>query len=153
MQFTTSFAVIATMLAAVSAAPPPTYYGVGTPDHLPEARDAAPPPTYYARDAAPPPTYYARDAAPEAAPPPTYYGVGTPDHLPQARAADTDGNIFVCTDANYGGNCENIGFNSGACNNFPTAFQDDISSIGPDDGWKCNVYMYVCNYVVITSPF
>ena len=61
----------------------------------------------------------------------------------QARAADADGGLFVCTNAQFTGNCQNIGFNNGQCVVFPSAFQNDISSLGPDQGWVCNAYMYV----------
>ncbi|THG97890.1 hypothetical protein EW026_g4196 [Hermanssonia centrifuga] len=64
----------------------------------------------------------------------------------EERAAQVDGHIFICTDDNYGGDCTNYGFTSGACSNFPSEFQDDISSLGPDSGWFCNLYLdYNCN--------
>lgn len=65
------------------------------------------------------------------------------EHLPQTRAAEVDGHVYICTDANWSGDCTNYGFYEGVCSNFPAEFQDDISSIGPDGGWKCNFYMFV----------
>ncbi|PSR76496.1 hypothetical protein PHLCEN_2v8399 [Hermanssonia centrifuga] len=62
------------------------------------------------------------------------------------RAAEADGHIFICTDANWSGSCTDYGFTAGVCSNFPQGFQDDISSLGPDAGWFCNVYIdYNCN--------
>ncbi|GJE87341.1 hypothetical protein PsYK624_034240 [Phanerochaete sordida] len=55
------------------------------------------------------------------------------------------GNLYVCTDANWSGNCDNIWFQSGQCVVFPGDFQNDISSIGPPKGWGCNAYVdYNC---------
>ncbi|KAF8998732.1 hypothetical protein BDQ17DRAFT_1428321 [Cyathus striatus] len=56
------------------------------------------------------------------------------------RAADVDGNLYVCTDANWGGECANLGFYVNECNNMPSGFQDNISGFGPDAGWECTTY-------------
>ncbi|KAF8998683.1 hypothetical protein BDQ17DRAFT_1428284 [Cyathus striatus] len=53
------------------------------------------------------------------------------------RAADVDGNLYVCTDANWGGECT---LTSDECNNMISGFQDNISSFGPDVGWECTTY-------------
>lgn len=58
-----------------------------------------------------------------------------------SRAADVDGHIYICTDANWDGDCDDYGFTDGACSNFPSEYQDDISSIGPDSGWLCTLYV------------
>ena len=62
-------------------------------------------------------------------------------NVPQARSTEVDGDIFICTDANWSGDCTTYGFFSGVCSNFPPEFQDDISSVGPNPGWSCNLYV------------
>ncbi|PSR74742.1 hypothetical protein PHLCEN_2v9621 [Hermanssonia centrifuga] len=60
--------------------------------------------------------------------------------------ANADGHIYICTDDNWSGSCENFGFIAYSCSNFPSNFQDDISSVGPDSGWYCTLYIdYNCN--------
>lgn len=67
-----------------------------------------------------------------------------PDVALEAR--DPWGNLYVCTDANWSGNCDNIWFDNGACVVFPDEFQNSISSICPPKGWGCNAYVnYECN--------
>ncbi|KAJ7802292.1 hypothetical protein B0H14DRAFT_2713917 [Mycena olivaceomarginata] len=51
-----------------------------------------------------------------------------------------DGHVFICTDANFSGDCTNYGFFADQCSNFPGEFADDISSFGPDSGWSCTMY-------------
>ncbi|GJE92430.1 hypothetical protein PsYK624_085840 [Phanerochaete sordida] len=54
--------------------------------------------------------------------------------------------LFVCTDAGFSGNCENVGFGDAQCVVFPGAFQNDISAIGPPTGWVCDAYTdFSCN--------
>ncbi|OBZ73474.1 hypothetical protein A0H81_06641 [Grifola frondosa] len=55
----------------------------------------------------------------------------------EEREAQVDGYIYICTDANWSGDCDNYGFINGQCSNFPSTFQNDISSVGPDPGWVC----------------
>ncbi|KAJ7152432.1 hypothetical protein C8R46DRAFT_1228661 [Mycena filopes] len=55
-------------------------------------------------------------------------------------SALVDGHVFICTDANFAGDCTNYGFFADQCSNFPGEFQDDISSFGPDAGWSCTMY-------------
>ncbi|GJE87342.1 hypothetical protein PsYK624_034250 [Phanerochaete sordida] len=50
------------------------------------------------------------------------------------------GNLYVCTDANWGGHCDNIWFAHEQCVTFPGDFQNDISSIGPPQQWYCYGY-------------
>ncbi|KAJ7323255.1 hypothetical protein DFH08DRAFT_350047 [Mycena albidolilacea] len=50
---------------------------------------------------------------------------------------DTAGNIFVCTDAGFTGSCAVFSGASGQCVDFPSNFNDDISSVGPDSGQDC----------------
>ena len=58
-----------------------------------------------------------------------------------SRQAPSSGTIYVCDTWDWQGSCANIGFNNGQCTNFPSNFQDNISSIGPDGGWTCQVFM------------
>ena len=51
--------------------------------------------------------------------------------------------VFACTDINFSGNCTLIRFNDAQCQNFPPAFDNEISSISPDSGWACNFFEYV----------
>ncbi|KAJ7866194.1 hypothetical protein B0H14DRAFT_3862051 [Mycena olivaceomarginata] len=51
-----------------------------------------------------------------------------------------DGHVFICTDANFSGDCTNYGFFADQRSNFPGEFADDISSFWPDAGWSCTMY-------------
>ena len=53
------------------------------------------------------------------------------------------GNVYVCTDANWEGDCTNLSFASGYCENLAPEFEYDITSIGPDPEWACWFYAYV----------
>ncbi|THG97022.1 hypothetical protein EW026_g4914 [Hermanssonia centrifuga] len=77
--------------------------------------------------------------------------LATASPVVETRAAEVDGDIFACTDANWAGQCENLGFFNGQCENFPADLQDDISSIGPDAGWVCVLYMCVV-YFFLPTP-
>jgi hypothetical protein len=55
---------------------------------------------------------------------------------PQANA-----HVFICTDYNYGGACTNYGVTKGQCSNLPSAYNDNISSLGPDNGLSCTFYL------------
>jgi hypothetical protein len=57
---------------------------------------------------------------------------------PQANA-----HVFICTDYNYGGACTNYGVTKGQCSNLPSAYNDNISSLGPDNGLTCTFYLCV----------
>ncbi|EKM53246.1 uncharacterized protein PHACADRAFT_210937 [Phanerochaete carnosa HHB-10118-sp] len=54
---------------------------------------------------------------------------------------DAGGNLFVCTNANWGSDCTNIGFSDGQCVVFPSGFQNDVSAIGPPSGWVCTAFV------------
>ncbi|KAJ3559900.1 hypothetical protein NM688_g52 [Phlebia brevispora] len=56
-------------------------------------------------------------------------------------AATFDGHLFVCTDDGFSGSCLNIGFYSQVCQNFPDGYNDQISSVGPDQGWNCELFI------------
>ncbi|OAL03071.1 hypothetical protein IQ06DRAFT_367646 [Phaeosphaeriaceae sp. SRC1lsM3a] len=67
--------------------------------------------------------------------------VQTPASDVQARGLDkrATGHLFVCTDSNFGGACQNLQFTTGQCLNLAAPFQDSISSAGPDAGFTCSV--------------
>jgi hypothetical protein len=54
-----------------------------------------------------------------------------------------DGHVFICTDANFSGDCTNYGFFADQRSNFPGEFADDISSFWPYAGWSCTMYTLV----------
>ena len=56
------------------------------------------------------------------------------------RQAPSTGKIHVCTDWDWKGSCTNVHFNNAQCTNFPSAYQDNVSSLGPDGGWECIIY-------------
>lgn len=58
----------------------------------------------------------------------------------QARAAQANGHIYICTEGGFGGECENYTVSNGVCTNFPSGFNDQISSWGPDQGWICTTF-------------
>ncbi|THG95607.1 hypothetical protein EW026_g6078 [Hermanssonia centrifuga] len=83
--------------------------------------------------------------------------LATASPVVETRAAEVDGHIYACTDDNRIGECQNLGFYNGQCENFPSDLQDDISSIGPDAGWVC--VLYINDYcdgsagsLIVTSP-
>ncbi|KAJ7814692.1 hypothetical protein B0H14DRAFT_2603966 [Mycena olivaceomarginata] len=66
--------------------------------------------------------------------------IGAAPVSPTPDAALVDGHVYICTDANFGGDCTDYGFTNNVCSNLPSEFQDDISSFGPDAGWVCAFY-------------
>ncbi|KAJ7277913.1 hypothetical protein C8J57DRAFT_1465745 [Mycena rebaudengoi] len=58
-------------------------------------------------------------------------------------AAKTPGNVRICTDAGFTGNCITLNGGSTQCNNFPGSFNDNISSFGPDDGQDCFIFVFL----------
>ena len=58
-----------------------------------------------------------------------------------SRQAPSSGHIHVCDTWDWKGSCTNVAFNNDQCTNFPSKFQDNISSIGPDGGWTCQVFV------------
>ncbi|THG94153.1 hypothetical protein EW026_g7261 [Hermanssonia centrifuga] len=83
--------------------------------------------------------------------------LATASPVVETRAAEVDGDLYACTDANWAGQCENLGFYNGQCENFPADLQDDISSIGPDAGWVCVLYINdncdgSAGSLIVTSP-
>ncbi|GJE92431.1 hypothetical protein PsYK624_085850 [Phanerochaete sordida] len=81
-------------------------------------------------------------------------GVAATPAAPKVRAAQAS--LVVCTDKNFSGKCQSIGFNNAQCVVFPSGFQKDISSIAPPSGWVCDAYIdLVCTgdgLGDITSP-
>ncbi|KAF7798388.1 hypothetical protein EIP86_009609 [Pleurotus ostreatoroseus] len=65
------------------------------------------------------------------------------------EAAQFDGHLFVCIDENWSGACLNIGFYAQQCQNFPSGFDNQITSVGPDQGWQCHLLMFVKYYRMI----
>ncbi|KAJ7256080.1 hypothetical protein C8J57DRAFT_1517812 [Mycena rebaudengoi] len=55
-------------------------------------------------------------------------------------APQTPGNVRVCTDAGFTGNCQTLNGGSTQCVNVPGGFNDEISSFGPDDGQDCFIF-------------
>ncbi|KAJ7509143.1 hypothetical protein B0H11DRAFT_2217545 [Mycena galericulata] len=53
------------------------------------------------------------------------------------RDTATAGNVFVCTDAGFTGDCAVFAGANAACVNFSGGFLNDITAIGPDSGASC----------------
>ncbi|KAJ7466018.1 hypothetical protein FB451DRAFT_1178850 [Mycena latifolia] len=62
---------------------------------------------------------------------------------PQALASRAQGAVFVCANAPFAEPCSKFSGVSGECVNFPAAFSDDISSVGPDSGQDCFFFVQV----------
>ncbi|UPX16451.1 uncharacterized protein EKO05_0006850 [Ascochyta rabiei] len=54
--------------------------------------------------------------------------------------ADSKTHLYVCTDDSFRGNCKNIELSVTRCYNIEKAFNDNVSSAGPDDGTFCVLY-------------
>ncbi|CAO1603233.1 hypothetical protein XANCAGTX0491_006825 [Xanthoria calcicola] len=48
--------------------------------------------------------------------------------------------VYVCTDSNFRGRCENLESTKQGCYTLFNGFSDQISSIGPDAGTTCTLY-------------
>ncbi|KAL8876670.1 MAG: hypothetical protein Q9198_005172 [Flavoplaca austrocitrina] len=48
--------------------------------------------------------------------------------------------VFVCTDSNFKGRCENLESTKQGCYTLFNGFSDTISSIGPDAGTTCTLW-------------
>lgn len=57
-----------------------------------------------------------------------------------AAAAAVDGHIYACVNAPWVQPCQNFNFVVNKCVNFPLLYQESISSIGPDVGFRCVLY-------------
>lgn len=55
------------------------------------------------------------------------------------RATPTT-HLYVCTDTSFRGTCKNIELSITRCYNMEAAFNDNVSSAGPDDGTFCVLY-------------
>ncbi|KAJ6503069.1 hypothetical protein DFH09DRAFT_1375564 [Mycena vulgaris] len=51
------------------------------------------------------------------------------------------GAVFVCDDGAFAGHCITFHGANGACVNIPAAFNDVISSVGPDPAQRCFFYV------------
>ncbi|KAF2624975.1 hypothetical protein BU25DRAFT_347095, partial [Macroventuria anomochaeta] len=47
--------------------------------------------------------------------------------------------LYVCTEQAQGGNCKNIELSIGRCYNLEKAFDNNVSSAGPDEGTFCTL--------------
>jgi hypothetical protein len=54
--------------------------------------------------------------------------------------ADPKTHLYVCTDDDFRGNCKNIELSVANCYNMEEAFNNNVSSAGPDDGTFCVLY-------------
>ncbi|KAJ7509139.1 hypothetical protein B0H11DRAFT_2432870 [Mycena galericulata] len=54
-----------------------------------------------------------------------------------ARAPATQGNVFVCVDAEFTGDCAVFHGDNAECVDFSGSFLNDISAIGPDADQTC----------------
>ncbi|EHL02133.1 hypothetical protein M7I_1724 [Glarea lozoyensis 74030] len=51
--------------------------------------------------------------------------------------------LFVCTDANFSGKCQNLATDREVCHFLGNGFDNSISSLGPDnDGTQCCIFEF-----------
>ncbi|KAJ7140857.1 hypothetical protein C8R44DRAFT_726570 [Mycena epipterygia] len=74
---------------------------------------------------------------------PLVYALPAPEGDLGALSARTQGNVFVCVNAGFTGDCTTLHGSSGECVNVPLVFNDNISSVGPDSGQDCFFFMQV----------
>lgn len=68
-----------------------------------------------------------------------------PEAAIEARKTQFDNYLYACTDANWSGLCENVGFWNEQCTVFPGELQNDVSAVGPANGYICYLYTdYSC---------
>ncbi|KAK1624683.1 hypothetical protein BDP81DRAFT_398319 [Colletotrichum phormii] len=48
--------------------------------------------------------------------------------------------LYICSDANFSGRCQNLESNTGQCYNLYNGFNDVVSSLGPDAGTSCTIW-------------
>ncbi|KAJ7466008.1 hypothetical protein FB451DRAFT_1402415 [Mycena latifolia] len=72
---------------------------------------------------------------------PLVYSLPAPD--PEALKPRAQGAVFVCANATFAQPCGKFSSVSAECVNFPAAFNDDISSVGPDSGQDCFFFVQV----------
>ncbi|KAL9612670.1 MAG: hypothetical protein Q9167_002752 [Letrouitia subvulpina] len=51
--------------------------------------------------------------------------------------------LYVCTDANFKGRCENLASTKQGCYTLFNGLDNVVSSLGPDAGTTCIIYEYV----------
>ena len=51
--------------------------------------------------------------------------------------------LYICTEKSWAGRCENVEVSVGKCVDMKKAFDNNVSSAGPDDGTFCTLYSYV----------
>ncbi|KAJ7251625.1 hypothetical protein C8J57DRAFT_1520436 [Mycena rebaudengoi] len=54
----------------------------------------------------------------------------------------TPGNVRLCPDVGFNGDCLTVNGGSTQCVNVPGSLNDQISSFGPDDGQDCFIFAY-----------
>ncbi|KAJ4985760.1 hypothetical protein SVAN01_08756 [Stagonosporopsis vannaccii] len=54
--------------------------------------------------------------------------------------ANSKTHLYICTDKSWAGRCENIELSVGKCVDMEKAFDNNVSSAGPDDGTFCTLY-------------
>ncbi|KAI4111071.1 MAG: hypothetical protein LQ339_000799 [Xanthoria mediterranea] len=59
---------------------------------------------------------------------------------PGTLASQAITHLFVCTDADFKGRCQNLENTRGACTNLGNGLSDSISSLGPDQGTTCTIW-------------
>lgn len=59
------------------------------------------------------------------------------------RVDPSRSSFYACDEANWGGRCQWFQMPMGECLNFELLWADRISSVGPDPGYTCQVYMCV----------
>ncbi|GJC83477.1 hypothetical protein ColLi_06315 [Colletotrichum liriopes] len=48
--------------------------------------------------------------------------------------------LYICSDANFSGRCQNLESNTGQCYTLGNGFNDVVSSLGPDQGTSCTIW-------------
>ncbi|KAI3548862.1 hypothetical protein CSPX01_02885 [Colletotrichum filicis] len=48
--------------------------------------------------------------------------------------------LYICSDANFSGRCQNLESNTGQCYDLGNGFNDVVSSLGPDAGTSCTIW-------------
>ncbi|KAF9257130.1 hypothetical protein L218DRAFT_837811, partial [Marasmius fiardii PR-910] len=63
--------------------------------------------------------------------------------------------LLVCTEANFGGNCEEVLYNNNVCTNVPVGFKNKITSVAPKKTAQCALYKGAgCtgNFITVVDP-
>ncbi|KAL5394358.1 hypothetical protein PMIN06_004233 [Paraphaeosphaeria minitans] len=63
-----------------------------------------------------------------------------PPPAPTPAPAPKNTNLYLCTEAGFKGDCDNVQVDLGKCYNADDKLNDKISSLGPDKGHFCTAY-------------